>query len=313
MIKVRLDDETLYGIRVATSPLWEALSSLALLTRYRSEVPYPYASWARQARQQLSPVLRRELSDVAEVLRAGGAPAFLTPLPSSVKTDFAAELAVVCAMPAAEVGALGARYSEVLEEYWEVALAPYWRSMRNVLEEEILYRGRILATQGAEALLLGLEGRLGWCRPQLTAPYRSDVELDLSRSRLTIVPTLFGRGMRLVAQARDGAVAISYQARGAAVLDGEVAEPVARVTTREFGDRLALLVGRGRASVIRALSAPATTTSVAEVVGLAPSTVSQHLSALSAAGLVTRRRAGARVLYALAPEGLAILGRLDAA
>ena len=43
-------------------------------------------------------------------------------------------------------------------------------------------------------------------------------------------------------------------------------------------DRLAILLGRGRASVLRALTTPATTTGLATTLGLAASTVSEHLA-----------------------------------
>jgi DNA-binding transcriptional ArsR family regulator len=61
----------------------------------------------------------------------------------------------------------------------------------------------------------------------------------------------------------------------------------------------------------RALTTPATTTGLATALGLAPSTVSEHLSALQAAGVVHRRRAGRRVLYGLEPAGTALVTLLD--
>jgi DNA-binding transcriptional ArsR family regulator len=59
--------------------------------------------------------------------------------------------------------------------------------------------------------------------------------------------------------------------------------------------------------VLRALAVPATTTALATTLGLAPSTVSEHLSGLQAAGVVHRRRAGRRVLYGLEPAGVALV------
>ena len=84
-----------------------------------------------------------------------------------------------------------------------------------------------------------------------------------------------------------------------------------RVATPPPADRLSLLIGRGRATVLRALTTPATTTGLATARGLAPSPVSQHLSALEAAGVVHRRRAGRRVLYVLEPSGTALVSLLD--
>jgi DNA-binding transcriptional ArsR family regulator len=44
---------------------------------------------------------------------------------------------------------------------------------------------------------------------------------------------------------------------------------------------------------------------------MAPSTVSEHLSALETAGVVHRRRAGRRVLYVLEPAGTSLVTLLD--
>ncbi|RQX07695.1 helix-turn-helix domain-containing protein, partial [Micromonospora globispora] len=77
-------------------------------------------------------------------------------------------------------------------------------------------------------------------------------------------------------------------------------------------DRLAVLVGRGRAAVLRAVTRPATTAGLAATLGLAPSTVSEHLAALVAAGVVHRRRVGRRVLYGLEPAGVALVTLIGA-
>jgi DNA-binding transcriptional ArsR family regulator len=62
--------------------------------------------------------------------------------------------------------------------------------------------------------------------------------------------------------------------------------------------------------VLRALTTPSTTTGLAAGLGLAMSTVSEHLAGLQAAGVVHRRRAGRRVLYGLEPAGLALVNLL---
>ncbi|WP_018588878.1 ArsR/SmtB family transcription factor [Salinispora arenicola] len=52
---------------------------------------------------------------------------------------------------------------------------------------------------------------------------------------------------------------------------------------------------------------PSTTGSLAQRVGLAPATVSQHLAVLRDAGLVTARRRGREVLYSQTPLAAALL------
>jgi DNA-binding transcriptional ArsR family regulator len=63
-------------------------------------------------------------------------------------------------------------------------------------------------------------------------------------------------------------------------------------------DRLdLLLLGHGRATVLRALGRPATTTELARRLSYAPSTVSAHLDVLARAGLVDRHRVRRSVFY----------------
>jgi DNA-binding transcriptional ArsR family regulator len=81
-----------------------------------------------------------------------------------------------------------------------------------------------------------------------------------------------------------------YPARGVGLLW----EP----TQDEPTEALAGLVGRRRAELLEALGAPASTTELAARLEMSPGGVSQHLSALRAAGLVAGRRQGRSVLYA---------------
>ncbi len=311
MIRLSLDEMTLRGIRVAVSPLWESLSGLALLARYRGEVPFPYTNWARHARAALPEPVRTELLDLTRALHPAWLPSFSVPVPTTPGLEITAELDALSAQGSADDGRLD-RFVALAREYWQAALAPYWPSMRNVLEEEILFRGHRLATEGADAMLADLGGRVRWERPVLYAPYQIDLDRRLDNAQLFIVPVLFARGMRILSSPQTNVVAMSYQARGAAVLAEQSTVTPAGDAAPDGGDRLAILVGRGRAAVMRALVAPTTTTAVASAVGLAPSTVSQHLSALSSAGVVRRTRAGYRVLYELDHVGVALLEHVNA-
>ena len=64
---------------------------------------------------------------------------------------------------------------------------------------------------------------------------------------------------------------------------------------RLFG--LDRLLGRSRASVLRALAEPASTSQLVGLLGMALGAVGDHLAVLRGAGLVTRARAGRLVLY----------------
>ncbi|MFD0348248.1 ArsR/SmtB family transcription factor [Kitasatospora aburaviensis] len=62
-------------------------------------------------------------------------------------------------------------------------------------------------------------------------------------------------------------------------------------------DALAAVIGRSRAVLLAELDTPASTSDLARRTGLTAGGVSQHLTALRAAGLVDAHRTGRYVLY----------------
>ncbi|MEV8305787.1 helix-turn-helix domain-containing protein [Streptomyces flavidovirens] len=194
---------------------------------------------------------------------------------------------------------------DLIEHYWDWSIAPHWASIRSSLEEETLFRGRTLVVQGPEAMLRELDGRVMWSRPTLTAPYHHDLDISVTQSHLLLVPTAFAGGLRLFRR-REGAVAMAYQARAT----GHFHVLTEYALSQEADDRLALLLGRGRAQVVRALESPQTTTSLAGALGLAKSTVSQHLTVLTDSGIAWKQRVGGRVFYELDDDGRALLEQL---
>ncbi|MBX7269074.1 helix-turn-helix transcriptional regulator [Micromonospora sp. Llam7] len=303
MIRLRVDDESLHTMRLAFSPLWETIGSLGILARYRGEAPSPYANWARTVRDTTPAKLTAEL---VEALRAPQpsliVPAAL-PVPDPTRNTITVELSRLVETSGGDPGVR--RAVTLLKRYWDHAVAPYWASIRSSLEDEILLRGRTLAVEGPEAMLHEIGGRVLWSNPLLTAPYHRDLASNLTRSRLLLVPTVFAGGLRLFVE-HDDRVAMSYQARAA----GYFHVLTARSVSREAEDRLALLLGRARAQVVRVLVEPRTTTAVAQALGLAKSTVSQHLAVLTDAGFVWKQRLGGRVFYQLDRNGLALLRQL---
>ncbi|MGN9775240.1 ArsR family transcriptional regulator [Micromonospora sp. H33] len=331
MIRIELDEPTLARTRIATSPLWEVLTSLYLLHRSPGEPPWPYAGWARHARRVLAEVPAAAPARLL-VTPGGTAPDFLTPIPPSPAPTLAEELAVLRATPPELIAdqirshhgndappdwlrpfvtdrqAALDRLADGIQAYWDAAIAPWWPAMRAALDEEVLNRARALAADGPDALLAGLHERVRWERSVLTLVKPLEHSFRAVNQRLLLIPLIFSRGALSCSTDHPEIVAVSYQARGAALLaEGGPTSAGAADT-----DRLAVLVGRGRAGVLRALTRPATTAGLAATLGLAPSTVSEHLAALLAAGVVHRRRVGRRVLYGLEPAGLALVTLLGA-
>ena len=332
VIRIELDEPTLARTRIAISPLWEVMTSLYVLARNPGEAPWPYAGWARHARRVLAEV---PATGPVQVLTAESrAPDFLSPVPPSPTPTLAEELAVLRATPAEVIAEQIPRYhdptdlpgwlrpfvtdrqaaldrlADGVQAYWDAAIAPWWPAMRAALDEEVLHRARALAADGPDALLADLHDRVRWERPVLTLIKPLEQSFQAVNQRLLLIPLIFSRGALACSTDHPEIVAVSYQARGAAVL----ADRPAPGTAPEVpgADRLAVLVGRGRAQVLRALARPATTAGLAATLGLAPSTVSEHLAALLAAGVVHRRRVGRRVLYGLEPAGVALVTLIGA-
>jgi hypothetical protein len=302
VIRLRVDDDSLGRVRLALSPLWETIGSLAILARYPGEAPSPYSRWVRAVRRGLP---RHLVEGLVEPMRRTDLSLFpqgSVPLPSAACSTLEPELVemrIRCGGDSVD------RLCGLLEQYWDWAIAPHWVQMRTSLEEEVLFRGRTLVVSGPEAMLNELDGRVLWSRPFLTAPFHRDLEVSVTSSQLLLVPTVFAGGVRLFLQ-EPGVVAVSYQARATGFF--QVLTATDRATPTE--DRLALLLGNGRAQVVRALKIPQTTTAVAASLGMAKSTVSQHLTVLSASGLVWKLRLGGRVFYQLDQGGAALLQRL---
>ncbi|MGC5567817.1 ArsR/SmtB family transcription factor [Streptomyces sp. FR-108] len=329
MIRIHLDEVTLSRTRMAFSPAAEVIAALELLHRGGGRAAWPYTGWAEQAATVLASVPQTAPLHLYRQLHGGGrarrTPDLFEPFVPQPDPGLGAELAVLRATPGDVVEyqfsrhypegvpdfllpyredrerAFG-RLADAFEVFWREAMAPYWPLMRTVLEEEILLRARSLAGHGPDAVLAGLGGPALWEPPVLSLPKAKESRLTARGQRLLLVPLVFAQGRMGCSTDQPDLLRVTYQARGAAVLaGGAAADPV-------VGDRLVALLGERRAAVLRALVVPATTSALARLLGLAPSTVSQQLSGLRAAGVVHRRRAGRRVYYGLEPAGEELLG-----
>jgi DNA-binding transcriptional ArsR family regulator len=323
------------SVRIASSCLWEAYGSLGLLVGARTIAPWPYAHWSRSVARALGSAGIEIPAWLAELFRtcAGTLPSFLSTVPTAAKEELEEGLAALESVPGTRVRSeleqwyprgipAGLRplheepeerlaeLARLLPGYWRTAIAPYAVPLRAAVEEEILLRSRILATQGPGRLFDALRGRLSRQDDALRIAVGSTRVCVPPASCVVLVPLVFGRGASLFATSPDGMAALSYQSKGATVLISDGA-PARRGEAPGYGDRLEILLGRSRASVVRGLVAPTTTSALAATLGLAASTISEHLTSLVAAGVVQRRRAGVRVLYELGGSGMALLEHLD--
>jgi DNA-binding transcriptional ArsR family regulator len=319
------------------------VASLHLLARSPTDAPWPYTNWAHHARRYLSSTRGSGGARLLTHGLSGRSPDFFTPLPPSPAPTIAEELDALRAtdpeivraeldreytegLPPAldgfrdRPGPLLDRLADSLQAYWDATLAGHWSAMRSALEEEVILRARSLAASGPDAVLTGLHDRVRWNRPTLTVvksvPKVADTahcaayDVIATDQRLLLVPLLFSRGALICHVSDPHMLAVSYQSRGAVALadepsirvDGAVDAPSAR---------LVALLGRGRASVVHSLTTPNTTAGLAAELGLARSSVSEHLAGLYTAGIVHRHRVGRRVFYGLEPAGVSLVSLLE--
>ncbi len=308
-------------VRFVTSPLWETTAAVRVLLeahRHSYHLPWLDAVGPELAGLELWPLL--VLSP-----RHGWTPDFLSPTPGGPATDIGEQLAQVRATPLAQVAeevehsladrsgapapegagrllddpaATRAHLADVLEECWRLLIAPHWPRLRGLLQADVLYRTQLLADYGLERVLDDLHPKARWTGRALVVETPSAQRHRLGGAGLMLMPSVFvwpGLATIFEPPARP---AFIYPARGIA----ELWQPA---RTQHSG-ALAGLLGRTRAALLESLAEPASTQTLAGRHGVAASTVSGHLAALHAAGLLTRRRYRHTVVYQQTPLGAAL-------
>ena len=338
MIRIQLSRSTVASTRIAISPLSELIGAVELLHRHGSApAPWPYTHWAEQARAVLRTMPQSTplwiYSRLLESRRRQRTPDAFYPVtpPTRATPRLLDELNLLRRTPRSTIDAqFAAHYpdgappwlaiyqqdpnksftalTESLLTFWQRAMLPYWPRMLTALEEEVLFRARAIATGGPETMLGELGGIAGWKPPVLSLPKARDSRITTAHHQLLLVPTLFAEHQATCSTDQPALLRLTYQSRGAAVLASDAVRAPGTGT-----DRLGRLVGERRAQVLRGLYDPATTASLAAVLGLPTSTVSEQLTALHDAGVLYRRRAGRQVFYGLERAGRELLATFDPA
>ncbi|MDX3226737.1 ArsR/SmtB family transcription factor [Streptomyces sp. ME19-01-6] len=316
--------------RFAVSPMWEVVTSFRLLRGTEGEPP-PHRRWSSQVR----PRLREAGLDrgwLATLIPAGRYLAdFLNPTPAAPFPTLAAELDAIRRTPAdrvrTELDMLCAerdvgrsprvrllreapeaalrKVTAEIEAYWELALAPYWGRVRQLLEADVFHRARQVAEHGAGQVLSELHETVRWDDGTLRLVRR---HCGLSRAEagagLLLVPSAFAWPRVLTRSVAPDPPQLAYPARGIGTL----------WERRNTGavDAVAAVLGRSRTLLLAELDTPASTTQLAASFGMSAAGVSQHLTALRGAGLVSAHRAGRSVLYARTAVADALLTPAEA-
>lgn len=313
MISFRLGVEDLADTRFAISPLLETVCSLWALHdpgMYALHLP-----WLRSVQPGLAALDTKLLMSLVGPTKA--LPDFLTPRPTTFAPDIDDELKTVRTTPLdvvrrdliathipgdvpdtlaaatessdSAVTRLVADICDLLRSYWEVAIAPTWKQIRLLLEADMTYRARQLATGGARLLFADLHQNVRWRDGMLNIDKMiSKHTIPVSGRGLLLLPSLFVY-KPVPPMSPDELPWLAYPCRGAATL--WTVAPKADAST------LTSLLGATRAGLLYMLDEPLATIEIARRLKVTPSAVSQHLQVLHATGLVTRTRAGRTVLY----------------
>jgi DNA-binding transcriptional ArsR family regulator len=319
MAEIVFDTAALTKVRFAISPTIELVRSVAVLENPGGQaVHMPWALRTATAVGALDLSMLRALQG-SEMYN----PDFIHPLPAGPFTSIEDDLATMLATPGEQVRAEvleaypGERVPRVLDgfveeprvavgrlgglmrAYWRLALAPHWERVRALLEHDIRYRARQMADGGLEALFADLDQQVSWSdgvlrvarqpRENGVASPCETLVLELDERGLLLIPSVFAWPKVLLVSAEPWQPTMIYPARGVGMLwDQDALAPP---------DALAKLVGRNRAAVLLALDSPRSTGELAGLLGVTSGGVSQQLSVLAQAGLVTRQRVRRHVLY----------------
>ncbi|MEV6104204.1 DUF5937 family protein [Streptomyces sp. NPDC051940] len=332
MIHLHVTAADLTRVRFAASPLMETVTSLRTLAAGRQgrHLHRPWIDRFAGRAGRLRPYDRELLA--ALVRPQGYIPDFLVPPPGRRSSTFAdalgqvaaadpevvaRELAHLAAHPVAQQGpgrdarravlqALVDRpdagigpVTEALAAYHRAAIAPEWARIDALLHDDIAHRLDALADGGVEAMMRNLHPSVTFAGQTLRIVKYYEGHADCGGRGLLLVPCAFAWPDVVVRTAHPESPSVSYSPRGLGRLWEEHPE--------DTGPALAGVLGQTRAALLALLDLPMSTSQAATQMAFSAPTLSVHLQALRAAGLLTSRRKGRHVLYARTELGERLL------
>jgi DNA-binding transcriptional ArsR family regulator len=307
--------------RFVISPAWETVHAIRVIAepqRHLYHLPWLEAVRPQAERLDLRPLLML-------TPRRGWTPDFLSPVPDTPDADMTGELARVRATPPEQVAheirrSLTERYgapvppgawqlladpaatrdlvADLLAQCWQLLVEPHWPRLRDRIEADVAFRTRMLADYGLERMLGDLHPRVRWTGRALVIKGMDPARRHLDGAGLMLMPSAFAWPSLAAVIDPPTRPALVYPARGIAELWQPARTPQS--------DALARLLGRTRAALLESLAEPASTHTLARRHDLAPSTVSEHLSALRDARLVSSSRHRHAVMYQQTRLGAAL-------
>lgn len=302
MIELAFDLGDAARARFAVSPLSETVWSTVAYRKPKQR--WLHQSWRDRAASHLGTI------DVGLLLAMTSGrtylPDFLTPVPDVPRPTLDQELAKLANTApqdaAAQVrlihpdGQLPPQLQEFVDDptaglhqlttqlrrYFHAALAPDWPRIRSLAEADIIHRSSLAAAHGSLALLADLHPQLSWTGGRLTLHLGTVAFNQLEDQPMILIPCAFAWPNVHTAHATDGGWIVCYPTRGV----GQLWQDAPRTPP----NHLAALLGPTRAAILTILDRPLTPTEVANLLHLAPSTASHHLTILRASGLAIQIR-----------------------
>ncbi|MEV0718489.1 DUF5937 family protein [Asanoa sp. NPDC050611] len=318
MIRYRFGRDDLLHTRFAIAPLMELLGAFYVLRRPdRSPVHRRWVEWAAPR----VPTLDLSLLDAAAPFGGPYWPVFVSPPPREPHPTIETELDRVAATPPEQVVAeITQRYGadlpaaarpfvddparaldrlvDQMRSLWAAVLAPRWAAVSALLESELTARARGLVAVGSRAAFADLHPSASWAADCLTVRGTGrTADVDLAGRGLLLIPSAFTWPLVWPRIDPPWDPALVYPPAGI----GDIWEPAPT-----GGAALEALIGRRRARILRELDRPAATLDLAGRIRVSAGGISDHLTVLRHAGLVTRRREGRRVVYARTLAGDAL-------
>ncbi|MEU8299629.1 DUF5937 family protein [Micromonospora sp. NPDC048909] len=324
MIHLHFTAADLTRVRFAASPLTETVASLRALAA-GGQGRHLHRPWIDRFAERSGRLRKRDLELLRALVRPEGyIPDFLVPPPDRRSSTFAdaltriadadpevvaQELAHLAGHRVAQQGsgregrqallqALLQRpdagigpVTEALEAYHRVAIAPDWPRIDALLNDDIAYRLDALADGGVDRMMSNLHPSVLFAGQTLTIVKYYEGHADCGGRGLLLVPCAFAWPDVLVRTAQPDSPSVSYSPRGLGRLWEEQEHPA------QTGSALAGVLGQTRAALLAQLDLPMSTSQAATQMALSAPTLSVHLQALRAAGLLASRRAGRQVLY----------------
>jgi DNA-binding transcriptional ArsR family regulator len=324
VVRLHFTFHDLRRVRVADRPYPLIETVLALWRLQGSDAGVLFDSWRRHVRMtaMTEPPMLARLTGLAP--NGGGLPSFLVPIGHSQDLD--GWIDSVRSAPQARVRGDLASFAraarrplrgwlreladtatarrdleESLRSFQRAAIAPVATAMAAAVEHERASRARDLLDGGLDRLFGNLPG-IRWEPPTLNVPCPADLDIPLGGRGLVLVPSYFCWDLTPVIHDPDTAEAplLSYPVRH---------RPLPAPGAERQPERaLAAALGKTRAALLESVTQPATTGELARRLGIAPATVSWHITALRQAGLISTTR-NRFALHTLTAQGRQLLER----